>query len=322
MGKKKKGQKQPPSTGYSAPELPDAEAPILAEPILKHSNNDLGTTESLRASRALDADGTRPALDVELTRENVEAEFDIELDEGNAHDEPGFNGNLEDLHANEETEEEGVFALEEVEHSTVEVAATTSSPRVPPPPESRQRSQVISMDYQENVSLSEAAFNVSKLSHALPTLPPSNVANRRKARSRPVANHSIISQIGSLVKGTISHGTTSTSPVNAIPTTLNGPESIFFAKFVHLFCWDADAGGVNIADFTDDGNLCLVLGYERGFQIWSASSNGGNEFSQIASVRAGLSKIVDADVVSNSVSEIQREAIENHVAKECPIIVL
>ncbi|KAJ3028643.1 UNVERIFIED_CONTAM: hypothetical protein HDU68_001224 [Siphonaria sp. JEL0065] len=157
---------------------------------------------------------------------------------------------------------------------------------------------------------------------------PSNLANvpnnKRRAKSRQITQPSLMSQFGSLVKGSLGPSP-GTSPVNpaTVANDFSGPETILCAKFVNMTWWDSfpNGCGKNISSVTDDGSLCLLLGYENGFQIWSVSATSGLDVSQLVSVRSGMSRIVDLDVVPCPSGEIQRENISQTVIDVAPLIV-
>ncbi|KAJ3073400.1 hypothetical protein HDU98_001584 [Podochytrium sp. JEL0797] len=148
---------------------------------------------------------------------------------------------------------------------------------------------------------------------------------RRKARSKPVSAISIMSKVGSLVKGISSLSSSPSNPV-VVPKTMrdsNGPESILCCKFVNLPRWDAFApsAGKNIGSAVDDGCLCLLIGYETGFQVWSVSGSHGVELTQIVSVRKGVGRVLDIDVVAYPVGSIQREFMGEEAVGAAPMLV-
>ncbi|KAJ3142572.1 Breast carcinoma amplified sequence 3 [Physocladia obscura] len=144
---------------------------------------------------------------------------------------------------------------------------------------------------------------------------------RRLARFKPITQQSILSQIGSLVKGTISsslnHVSTSLPLQNLSSPALGSQDAVVFAKFVN-FGWSNDTSFAN----NSNDDLCLLLGYENGFQIWAISSSNSPEVSQLVSVRQNLGRIIDADIVPYPTSEIQGDSKSAELTGIMPLIVM
>ncbi|KAJ3225788.1 hypothetical protein HDU78_010565 [Chytriomyces hyalinus] len=216
-----------------------------------------------------------------------------------------------------DTDHEDVFALEFDEAPI----SKSDLPSQPPPDRESDTAQLPSHSRNNvetiestPVSLSAAHFQMPQ---SLARNAPIKQSARRTAKQRNPPSSSLISQLGSIVKGSLT-GTSSTSPQSP-PFNAKSPESILWAKFVRIRFWDSQREK-NVANFTDDGNMCLLVGYERGFQVWSISSSLGTEFSQLVSVRNELQRVIDLDVVPYPSIELQKEIANTDMASSFPLI--
>ncbi|KAI8842243.1 hypothetical protein BJ741DRAFT_592577 [Chytriomyces cf. hyalinus JEL632] len=98
------------------------------------------------------------------------------------------------------------------------------------------------------ISLSAAHFQMPQ---SLARNAPIKQSARRMAKQRNPPSSSLISQLGSIVKGSLT-GTSSTWPQSP-PFNAKSPESILCAKFVRIRFWDSQREQ-NVANFTDDGS--------------------------------------------------------------------
>ncbi|KAJ3229633.1 hypothetical protein HDU81_005199 [Chytriomyces hyalinus] len=218
-----------------------------------------------------------------------------------------------------DTDHEDVFALEFDEAPM----SKSDQPAQPPPDPELDTPQM--PRYSRNnvetiestpVSLSAAHFQMPQ---SLARNAPVKQTARRTAKQRNTPSSSLISQLGSMVKGSLS-GASSTSPQSP-PLNAKSTESILCAKFVRIRFWDSQREK-NVANFADDGNMCLLVGYERGFQVWSIPPSPGTEFSQLVSVRNGLQRVIDLDAVPHPPIELQKEISDTELATSFPLIAL
>ncbi|KAI9335998.1 hypothetical protein BDR26DRAFT_865521 [Obelidium mucronatum] len=156
------------------------------------------------------------------------------------------------------------------------------------------------LNNQNGASDPKKSFNLSH-SSSIPHI----TNNKRKAKPRQLQHQppSLISQIGSYVKGSL---TQSHTTQNASPSSHDSLDHILCAKFSQI---------------SDD--LALLIGYENGFQIWSISSSNGIDVTQIASIKSGLGRIVDLDVIPYNTSATQQQEYSNQPhLQNLPLVVL
>ncbi|KAJ3297966.1 hypothetical protein HDU79_001302 [Rhizoclosmatium sp. JEL0117] len=241
----------------------------------------------------------------------------------------------------------GVFALDDDDHHAThalkaEEPSTVSTPTVSQPiieqqpkvklklvrnqklhPQPQLQSQRMDSD-PTPVSLAELSFNPHLASAASTT---TTATTRRRAKQKPIAHSSIMSQIGTLVKGTLASAASPNpqpSSLTSIPANPNAHEHVLCSKFISMTFYDGLGKGNNVGHASNNGSLCLLLGYNNGFQIWSISSlpNGALDVLELVSVRNGMNRVTDLDVISLPVGELQRESISQEALIYSPLVVI